>query len=146
MARKSYTAEQRAEAVDLYREHGAAEAARRTGITAGSIRSWASRSGVATERREELEAGIAAAAVSHEARRATLAEKMLLIAESAADQELTMIEHAKLRDVVGARTRAIHDHQLLTGAATGRTEHTAGKEAAHAVADELEERRKKKSA
>lgn len=173
MGRTSYTPEQRAEAVALYREHGAAEAARLTGITAGSIRSWASRLGVATERREELAAGVAAASLTMEQRRLTLASGLMddieklraqLFAPTATNQvvvegtgkgescarvmEVTQAEPS-FRDKQAAITSiaiAVDKVQLLTGAATARTEHTAGKEAAHAVADELGARRDRKSA
>ena len=40
-----YTDEQRAEAVDLYVKHGAAEAARLSGISNRSIRGWAKAAG-----------------------------------------------------------------------------------------------------
>lgn len=174
MPRKSYTAEQRAEAVDLYREHGAAEAARLTGITAGSIRSWASRLGVATERREELEAGVAVASVTMEHRRLALASGLMddieklrsqLFAPTATNQAMVVSDGARdgshvevvevkqaeptFRDKQAAITSiaiAVDKVQLLTGAATSRTEHTAGREAAVGALDELEKRRRAKAA
>jgi transposase-like protein len=49
VSRTSYTPEQKAEALRLYAEHGVAEAARRTGIKAGTISSWARRTGTQSE-------------------------------------------------------------------------------------------------
>lgn len=141
MARKVYPDETQARAVLLYLEYGAAEAARRVGVPAGTIRSWASRADVATTRLAEIDAHVEALQASAEERKAALALKMLLIAEKAAEAELDKIGDAPLFQVVGARTRAIHDHQLLTGAATARSEHLAPTEAAHAVIDEVAERR-----
>lgn len=171
MARTSYTAEQRARALELYRTHGAAEAERLTGIKSGTIRSWASKGGVATERREELEAGVATASLTMEARRQALASGLMddiehlrsqLFAPTATNQAMVVSDGARegshvevievkqaepgFRDKQAAITSiaiAVDKVQLLTGAATSRTEHTAGKEAAHAVADELAARRKR---
>lgn len=143
MGRTSYSDEQRAEAVALYREHGAAEAARRTGVNAGTIRSWVSHGGVATERAEKTREALDAIQLSTEERRTRLGEKLLALAEKSTDRAEALIGEANLRDIVGALDYAIKNAQLLTGAATARTEHTAGKEAAHAVADELKARREK---
>lgn len=129
MPRPVYTDAQKAEALDLYESLGAAEAQRRTGINAGTIRSWASRAGVATAAAETTRAAteVSTAQRIHRAEEfrtqmvATLAE----VARTAAAKELALLQSGKatLHEVVGARTRAIHDLQLLTGAATGRTEH-----------------------
>lgn len=48
-ARATYTDEQRAEALALYREHGPTEASRRCGIPPRTITRWATKAGVATE-------------------------------------------------------------------------------------------------
>lgn len=47
---RSYTDDQRAEALRLYRDVGAAEAGRRCEIPSATIRSWARRGGVSPER------------------------------------------------------------------------------------------------
>jgi len=44
----SYTAQQRADALEAYVEHGLAEAVRRTGIPAGTVSSWATRAALQT--------------------------------------------------------------------------------------------------
>lgn len=53
--RPKWTEQQRTEALRLYGEHGAAEAARRTGIPAGTVASWASRAHLAGPRDENLQ-------------------------------------------------------------------------------------------
>lgn len=146
MSRARYDENFRQQAIALAVEIGPADAARQLGVKAATLRSWCSRADVATDAaRETTKAATEALKATAEERRALLATKLLTIAELAAEQELAMIADASLRDVVGARTRAIHDHQLLTGAATSRTEH-AGKDAAHTIADELAARRKAKAA
>lgn len=47
-ARRTYTPEQRQEALALYKLHGTAEAARQTGIPKGTIDTWRRRDGVKT--------------------------------------------------------------------------------------------------
>lgn len=123
MARRAYTAEQREEALALYREHGAAEAARRTGVTAGTIRAWASRGDVATERAEHQRAHIEAARLRWEERRTTMAHEIGETASRALDHVTTSIDSGKARDAKDyATTMAIlvDKAQLLSGGATSR--------------------------
>jgi hypothetical protein len=152
MARVTYPKEARERAVLLFRDHSAGEVAailhaegHSRDITAALVRKWASRAGVQSERAEIVAPMLEAAAVSVEHRRAVLAETMLAIAEQAAAKELELIDSADLRSVVGARTRAIHDLQLLTGAATSRTEQAAP-EKAHGLVDELAARKARNAA
>lgn len=128
MARRVYTDDEKAEALELYAQHGAAETARRTGISLGTVKSWASRAGVATDAADVTRAAteVASARRSYVAEefRTQMVETLAQIAETAAQKELQVLasESPSLDKIVGARTRAIHDLQLLTGAATGRTE------------------------
>jgi transposase-like protein len=46
---RRYTDEERTKALDLYLEHGPAEAGRRTGISARTIATWARRAGLKSE-------------------------------------------------------------------------------------------------
>lgn len=58
-----YTADQRAEALHLYQEHGAVDASTRTGIPRRTISRWATRAGVVPQvNREKTEAARAVAA------------------------------------------------------------------------------------
>lgn len=147
MARTRYTEAQKTEAIALAVEHGPAEAARRLGgeITAGTIRTWCHRAGVATATAEKM----AEAREAHIARREVAREKLrtLLIETS-----LTLVERIdaaeNARDVQPLAISAgilLDKFRLESGEATGRTEHT-GKDAAHVIADELAERRRKSAA
>ena len=146
MAAARYTPEQRAAIVARATEIGAGAAAKEHGVKAATLRAWMTRAGAKSpECPPELVKAEKNAELSRELRLARVADLLLAIAEKGTEIELGMIEGASLRDVVVARTRAIHDHQLLTGAATSRTE-SVGKENAHAIADELAQRRKAKAA
>ena len=119
----------RAHALDLLRNHTTlAETARQTGIPKRTIADWAKSAGITTttaQARAKTEAARAHLALTVEERRAERIEKLNRIADLAADLELDILadeERPSLRDVVGARTRAIHDAELLAGRATSRTE------------------------
>lgn len=131
MARRTFTDAEKAHALELYAEHGKAEAARMTGISAGTIGAWASRAGVATGAAENLRAATAVATARRtfvaEEFRARMVETLAQVAERAAAKELERLAGSKasLHEIVGARTRAIHDLQLLSGDPTTRTETVA---------------------
>jgi hypothetical protein len=121
MGRKSvYTAEQKAEALAIYADHGPSVAAERTGIPKGTIAAWSNRTGTQTKcvvkTREATEARLA----TIEARHAELVIRLTDVAEAAIAREMDLIASGKLRDVVGAGTRAIHDALLLAGKPTER--------------------------
>lgn len=126
--RRTYTDAEKAEALALYAEVGAAEAARQTGINRGTIVSWASRNGVAADATPNLlkATEVAAARRTFVATefRARMVETLAKVAEKAAAVELERLAGSKatLHEVVGARTRAIHDLQLLAGEPTDRSE------------------------
>ncbi len=122
MARRSYTPDEKADALAAYVEHGPREAAAITGIPSSTIQSWAKAAGLRTKRNERTAAAVDAIKLSAEERKARLADDLLRIAEMAVGLEVAKMPAADLRDIVGARTRAIHDAQLLTGNATSRTE------------------------
>lgn len=158
MGRTRYDDDQKREAVELALEYGKAEAARRTGISAGTIGSWCSREGLATVATERTKAATEAAKDRREQKREQL--RTLLI-EKAVDLVERMDEpHIDFRgkdanQVTFPKAPAqacqhyatsaailLDKFRLEMGEVTGRTEFT-GKEAALAVADELAERRKK---
>lgn len=144
-----YPSEVRARAVELYLEHGAAEASRRLvaeghpKVRANTIAAWAVRAGVTLTRSENVQASIERSHASIEERRVRLADQLMDLAKQSAEQASQAIADASLRDLVGAWDYAIKNAQLLTGAATARTE-TLGDPKAKAieVLDELAERRK----
>jgi transposase-like protein len=74
---RTYTAEQRQAALELYREHGPGEAARRTGIRRGTISMWAKRGGVTVTRNEQTRAAVEAAQLHFKEKRERLRQQML---------------------------------------------------------------------
>lgn len=123
MPKRRYTPDERTAALALYAEHGPTAVQDTLGIPKGTVTGWAKAAGIGTVRNERTAAATEAMALDAAARRARLAERLLTVAERAVDIELTKLAKADLRDLVGARTRAIHDHQLLAGEATARHEH-----------------------
>lgn len=151
MARTSYTAEQRAEALALYAEHGLAEAARRTGIKAGTIGSWAHRSGTPSVASEKTAAAVERASLDMAARRLRLAEALMgdierlrrslwqpcterkALVVSGGMREPGVVEIVDIdrdqpsfgeqKTIMTALAIAVDKVQLLTGEATERHEH-----------------------
>jgi transposase-like protein len=125
MARRSFTDEQRAEALALYAEVGAAEAARRTGIAAGTIQSWASRSGVATACNERTAAAVEAAQQQWAQRRVAMVHEMGRVAAKAlrvAENNLDAGSANKAKDAATTMAILVDKAQLLGGDATARHE------------------------
>ena len=118
--------EQRTHALDLLATHTLAEVHATTDIPKSTIRGWALEANVTIARAtDKTREATAASKANAEQRRAALVEKLGRIADLAGDLELEILmgdERPSLRDVVGARTRAIHDAELLAGRATSRTE------------------------
>lgn len=80
VARRTWTPEQRANALAIYRDHGPAEASRRTGIPGGTIASWANRAGVQTEAPAKTAAAVEAAKAKRDRDREEL--RILLVAKA----------------------------------------------------------------
>jgi transposase-like protein len=138
-----WSEQEREQAVALYGSDSLAAAHRETGIPKASITRWARAAGVepGTSNRELVERTEAATTARRsvvEGRALTAAEKILPKLEALAmvslENELAVqigilkgqqphfADGVSFRDLVGSRTRAFHDLQLLTGAATERTE------------------------
>ena len=79
MAASKWTAEQKAEALQLYRDHGPTVASERTGVPKATVASWARRAGVQTAvlPPPALEAAVETAALGAEQRRLELADGLL---------------------------------------------------------------------
>lgn len=127
MGRRVYTDEQKAEALALYAEHGAAETARRTGIAKGTIQSWASRTGVATTCNEQRQANVEALKARWAERRAIMVDEIGAVAHMALMrvEQFTAQRNPSGRDAKDfATTMAIlvDKAQLLGGDATSRHE------------------------
>lgn len=125
MARRVYNDEEKQRALAIYETEGLAEASKRTGVPKATLSDWAQANGLRTFGAERTAAATAVRKASIDERRAALAEKLLEVAELGLDLEMEILADGKapLRDVVGARTRAIHDLQLLSGGSTSRHEH-----------------------
>lgn len=122
MTRRSYTPAEKADALALYASEGPTAVQAKLGIAKGTVAGWARTNGVRTVRNESTAAATEAVMVDAAARRAIVAARLWQIADEASALELTKLAKADLRDIVGARTRAIHDAQLLAGDVTARTE------------------------
>lgn len=78
MPRRSYTDDQRAEALALYVEHGPSETARQTGIPKATVAAWARRGSVHTEHTsEKTQAATEQAAANARAKREQLKRDLL---------------------------------------------------------------------
>ena len=127
MTRTRYSDEQKREALDLFLEHGASEAGRRTGIPAGTIAAWASRAGMTGPPTPEVVNALAVQAVTIAERKQALAGELGKLAAAAVAKLAERIEADEIsaKDLVSALTATVDRMQLLTGAATERIETTA---------------------
>lgn len=124
MAGRRYTPEERSEALDLYREEGPRAAHRATGVSLSTLLRWAKEAGIATNHAQNVEEAARTRRAENEERRQRIAARLWELADLASQVELELLpEDATLRDVVGLRTRAIHDALLLSGDPTSRVEH-----------------------
>ncbi len=127
MARRTYTPEQKADALASYVEHGAAETARRTGIPEGTLVSWAHRNGVQSVATERTQAAVQAMQAKWAERRAVMVDEIGAVAHMAlarVEQSIAK-ENPSGRDAKDfATTMAIlvDKAQLLGGDATTRHE------------------------
>lgn len=131
MPKTEYSDETKAETLEFYKENGLAAAHKQSGIPKPTILGWAFKSGI--ESSVVNETALAQTAAAREASKASrletlessrqrLTEALTLIAELSAQVQIDALivgaPDAKLSEVVGAGTRAIHDLLLLTGEAT----------------------------
>lgn len=153
MARRRYTEAEKAEALKAYAQQGPTAASEATGIPMGTIAAWAVRKGYAKERHENAVGAVNAATTDLAVRRLELAHGLLddiahLRAELFApcvqrivktvsavagrteaeivDVELdqpTFAEQTRIMTSIGI---AVDKAQLLSGAATSRTETLTG--------------------
>lgn len=132
---RTYTEEQRAEALGLYVREGVGAASRTTGIPQGTIASWAHRTPgmqtMAAEKRAQTAAALEERALQWQARKANLADQFAAIADTMLAAAFDHSENGNPRDVkdaVMAAAIAVDKAQLLTGGATSRndTEITVG--------------------
>ena len=119
-----YTAEQRAEALRLYRELGAAEAARQCGINAATTRSWAHRDGIATTvaPSEQTKAATDAARRSWTQRRQELSEATGAAAADLLERIGATKKPTDVRALATAFSDLVEKGQLLDGSPSSRVE------------------------
>lgn len=117
----------KARALKLLSEIGLSAAAREMGCSHTAIRNWAAEAGVSTRPEEVHKGQIAATQVAaikrrriNEESRAEMTSLLAEIQREAALAELRMIRsgEASLAELVGARTRALHDQRLIEDKAT----------------------------
>ena len=136
----TYTDEQRAEALTLYVEHGAAQAGRMLFIPPRTIRYWANQHAIAAARDKNLQDGSVRLQAQHDEMRQELRVRLLESALFAIDQMTA--EHTDYRgkdatpvtwDVAPARDMQsyamtvgimLDKYRLEMGESTDRTEHT----------------------
>jgi transposase-like protein len=121
--RRKFTDEQRRNALALYGEHGAAEAARRLPfeVSAPTLRQWAKRAGLTGPRAVRTKAATNAARLNREER----AEQLAADALDAAAEFLSRAREANpsnARLLMAAFSEALRGSQLLAGDPTDRLE------------------------
>jgi transposase-like protein len=131
MARRTYTNEQRARAVELYTEHGARATARILAsqgfhVPASTVQAWASKRGERIRTLEKRTLGVQAQILEWQERRTDEANRA---GQRAEELGALLMEHAHAgnHDMVKALVPAygvmVDKAQLLSGGATGRDEH-----------------------
>lgn len=121
-AARTYPAAEREEALRLYAELGPAEAARQTGIPAGTVRSWAARSGATGERTEQATAAVEAARLTWAQRRAEIRTRAGEAAAGFLERAVEAKGTRDVRNLMGGFAVAVDKAQLLDGEATERVE------------------------
>ncbi len=147
--KRTYTDEERADALARYVSDGLAAAAKATGIPSGTIASWATRTdgvrSLAHENKERMRAALEASDLRWQAHKVDLVKQFAGMVEVAIAMAHDSAEDGNVRDMQGALTSAAiatDKAQLLSGGATGRIEHSdADGELAAEVARLVEERR-----
>jgi transposase-like protein len=143
---RPHSDEAKQQALAVYQRGGLPAAVKATGIPKPTIKRWVEAAGISTDAANEAALERTRAATeAHKAQvdaetakaRAALIPKLAFLANQTLDIELHVAaqikagkgsglpEGVRLRDIVGSRTRAVHDLNLLTGEATERTEGAA---------------------
>lgn len=150
MAERKYTDTQRDDALALYVEHGACEAARRTGIPQKTISSWAARAGVQSDAPAKTADATAAAAMKWAQRRVDLADELgrvSAVLAAAAEAAAQRDDGRSAQAFMTGAAIGVDKAELLTGRATSRAavlSDAAGRAAeAAGVRDEIAERRER---
>jgi transposase-like protein len=125
MGKRSYTPEQRTQALELYRTDGPTTVEEQLGIPKQTVDNWAKRAGVRTVRNEKTAEAVEAARLTWEQRRLGLAHESGSVAQLALAKARENLADGRARDAQAAATTyaiLVDKAQLLTGAATSRHE------------------------
>lgn len=141
----TWSPEQRTEALELYTDHGPAEASRRTGIPAKTIASWARRSGVQTEAPAKTAAAVEARKQQWAELRATVAnqaggtaQRILALVTDALDSgDLEVRTIGQAKDAALTMAILVDKAQVLGGEASTITAHVGLREQVAEQAAEL---------
>jgi acetylornithine deacetylase/succinyl-diaminopimelate desuccinylase-like protein len=126
MAKRSYTPEQRTQALELYRTDGPTAVQAQLGIPKATVTDWAQSSGVRTVRNEKTAAAVEAKRINWEDRRLDLAHEMGRLAAKALAAAERELDDRSMRDAQAAVTTCailVDKAQVLTGEASVRVEH-----------------------
>jgi len=174
VARRTYTDEEKAEALAIYQEHGPTAAQDALGIPKGTVTKWAKQAGVKTRVLENLQAGLKASHLAFEQRRINLAHGLLddiarlrsqlfapckkveITTVSDGQQQGSHVEvvealldeptFADKKAILTSIGIAVDKVQLLSGGATSRHEEVDVTAQVAQLRDELAERRAKRVA
>lgn len=150
MPRRRYTDAERTAALELYRTDGPTAVQTQMGIHKGTVTRWAKDAGIATVANERNAASLEAQRIAWEERRTTLAHRMGEVAQHAlelAETKLNDDKPSSAKDAVTTMAILVDKAQLLTGAATSRSEHVAADDdTVNALRDELADRRARRAA
>lgn len=115
-APRTYTDEEKQEALELYRQDGPAAASRKTGIKSATIRSWAHRNGEAgSEGAEQTRAATETARLGWAQRRAELTDETGAVAAAILDRIKVSKRSSDARALAQAFSVLIDRAQLLDG-------------------------------
>lgn len=129
MARRQYTEEQKAEALDLYSTTGPTAVQKKLGIPKATVASWARRTGVQTVRNEKTHAATQAASIDAAATRQLVASNTIDAARLATakirERLATEAGEMPLKDLSIVAGVLIDKHAVLTRMDADANEHSA---------------------
>jgi hypothetical protein len=134
MAQTKYRNAQRAEALELYVEHGPAEASRRTSIPRATISQWARRAGVTVTRRQRTAAATETARLTWGQRRADLAVRLGEVASDLLER-IHDAEPGEARALARPLELCIEKAELLSGGVTSRNEQVSSSDIDREIED-----------
>ena len=114
----TYSADDRAKALAVYRQHGPREAARRFGMSKSTVSRWAQAAGVSAEPAERTRAATEAAQLTAKQRRARLKDAMLEDADTIRRLILapqTVIVDGQVHEQVHPDARSMRDLAVTLG-------------------------------